>query len=199
MSEFAATAPARRAIPIATWLTLGAFALGVWPWFTNIQSEFANGLSGVAETLQALGFGPSGLSFLDFLLLPIFEPLVMIAAVILAFVAKGKVLRAIPGFLYGAGFVLFFILNALTLAQPHDYEGNAWDWTVGLMPQAAFYVGSIVLAVVASVMAVLEKSPASGTGTVHSAGNASRQPVAFDTNTGQPIYGYDTQTGAPIY
>ena len=115
----------------------------------------------------------------------------------MAFVSKSKTLRALPGFLIPFVLVvnaaLFIALNASFGSLSLD-GFSVWSQIVGPGVRGSLYVMSVAFALTAAVLVFARAKTRE-----HNRKAANRQPVAFDTNTGQPIYGYDTQTGAPIY
>lgn len=207
MSEFVAPAatPARKVIPVSAWVYAAAAVVGAWP----VADSFSKAVQFVADGgLRSLPFDYeflAGLNQLDWVLQSILEPIVLIAGVALAFTKLPKLIRALPGFVFVAGFLLGLAIvfaYGSTLGLGAALVPAAWGFLVGDVPHAVTYVGAMLLAGTASFLAFTEKPGApvaSPLGAPAPAQPASRTPVAFDTQTGQPIYGYDTQTGQPIY
>jgi hypothetical protein len=203
MTDFALSN--RRKIAVSSWVTLAAFVVAIWPFYEHLRqvlspiSEFASMWSGAFNFSS--GLSTSQLSFTDYMLLPFAEPLVLLAAVILAFTTSNKILRAVPGLLYAFGFLVFWILNFTYLLANPNSAVDVWQWTVGVGPQSFAYVASILLALAGSIIALVEKSPAKKAGPTSGGPGftaPAANPIGFDTQTGRPIYGYDVNTGEPI-
>ncbi|MEY3537904.1 MAG: hypothetical protein RL645_718 [Actinomycetota bacterium] len=182
-------------LSLSFWLALAALVVGAWPLFQNLTEILRNpGL--VSDSFRYFDFTPTSFSYLQYTLLPFTEPVLMIAAVLINAFATSRVLRALPGFALALGVVTFFIVNAIAFGLLQS-SGTVWEWTFGSAPASYLYGLAILLSVAAAIASLLNKPAASST--VGPAAASGRQPVAFDTATGQPIYGYDTSTGAPIY
>lgn len=193
-------------IPVAAWVYLAALAAGVWPWFSNLRDFFGMDSESIRWAFDySNGISANQLGYSDFVILPFAEPTVVIAGLVLVLVVKNKSVRALPGLMYFAGFLLFLVLNLMSMKTLGLPISNAWTWTVGQMPQALLYVASLLLALAAAIIALAEKGPAGSVassvqpGFAGQSSNAGRTPVAFDTQTGRPIYGYDVNTGEPIF
>ena len=193
-------------ISVAAWVYLAAIAAGVWPWSSNLSNFFGLGSEGIRLAFDySNGISANQLGYTDFVVLSFAEPIVVSAGLVLAFVVKNKLVRALPGLMYFAGFLLFLVLNLMSMKTFDLPISDAWTWTVGQMPEALFYVASLLLALAAAIIALAEKGPAGSVASSAQPGfagqspNAGRTPVAFDTKTGRPIYGYDVNTGEPIF
>ena len=192
-----------RKIAVSSWVTLAAFVVAIWPLFAHLQQSIAlNDQYGTFKSAFdfSAGFNVTQIGFLDSVVLVFAEPVVVIAAVILAFTARNKFVRAIPGALYFLGFVVFLVLNYAYSLQPSDYPVDFWQWTVGYGPDAYPYVASILLALAGSIIALREKpeAPIAGVSAGPGAVAPGSTPIGYDTQTGRPIYGYDVNTGEPI-
>jgi hypothetical protein len=195
MSTLAPKAPQQR---IATWLFSAVLVVAAWPVFSNlllflpnlpyvIQGEWNT--EPVHLLNKAFWIGTA-----------ILEPVMVLLGALFAWISRNKIVRALPSSLYILGFLVSYVLLFVLQIQGQLYGGiSAWDLLVGTLPQSGFYVASFAVALVAVILELAEKAPFPARAAGGISGPANRQPVAFDTNTGQPIYGYDTQTGAPIY
>ena len=192
-----ATPATGRSLPASFWLALCTLALAAYPLIANLVQVLADP-SMIGAAFGGLGFDVYRLQYVDFVTLPFVEPLVLIAAAIVNLVSRNRIVRALPGLLFVAGFVLFLLLNMLfsVSAAANDWDVDAWLWTVGPMPQAAFYVVAVLLALVTSIVALVEKKeePEPPWSTHPCVG----QPE-WDPETGRPILRYDEETGKPIY
>lgn len=180
---------------ISTWLASGVLLLAAWPVFSNFLSFLPN----IQWVLQD-NWSSDPVEILNrvfWIGTALLEPVMILATALLAWVGRNRILRAFPTALYVLGFLISFLLLLVLQFRGALYgETTAWDLLVGPTPQSFFYVGSIVLAFAAAILELTNKAPFAAQA-VAAAGRGN--PVAFDTATGQPIYGYDTNTGAPIF
>ncbi len=182
-------------LSLSFWLALAALVVGAWPLYEHLQ-QIIRYPSTIGDALRGFSFTSYGFGYLQYALLPITEPLLILTALVVNLFVANRIVRALPGLVLALGVVVFFLINLLAIGET-DSEGSVWMWTFGPAPESYFYGLAILLSIAAAVAALMNKRSTSGS--VGMTGASDRQPVAFDTATGQPIYGYDTNTGAPIY
>ena len=183
-------------LSLSFWLAIAALVVGAWPLFSNLK-QVLELEDAFGQAFSYWGLGVSSVQYKVFVLLPFFEPLVLIWAVVANAVGAKRALRAAPSLTFLAGVFMFLLLNLGSTQQYGMQPVYALIWTLGDLPESIFYTLAILLSLAAAIAALVKKGVSAPVAGQRS--TASRQPVAFDTATGQPIYGYDTTTGAPIY
>ncbi len=179
----------------STWVAIAASIFALWSSIKNFLWAIRS------DDFQqiALDFTFSSpmtnLFEIDLLLLAFTEPFLLVGILAVTLFAKKSLTRVALPALFAMGAILFFGLASTVYGSPTE----AFAWAFGSPPESDFYKFAVLMAVVSIVLEYALKPKG---GKVVEAGKralADNQPVAFDTATGQPIYGYDTNTGAPIY